>query len=144
MASVFDVAKYILEKQGRMSTWKLQKLCYYAQAWTYTWTEKPLFDEEFEAWANGPVCPCLFREHKGRFMLEKSDLMLGNSEVLTADENESIDTVLDYYGDKEAFWLREQTHSEAPWINARQGIPDGAACNEVITKEDMGNYYGSL
>ena len=82
MASVFDVAKYILEKQGRMSTWKLQKLCYYAQAWTYTWTEKPLFDEEFEAWANGPVCPCLFREHKGRFMLEKSDLMLGNSEVL--------------------------------------------------------------
>ena len=32
MATVFDVAKYILKKQGKMSTWKLQKLCYYAQA----------------------------------------------------------------------------------------------------------------
>ncbi|MGN0800724.1 MAG: Panacea domain-containing protein [Christensenellales bacterium] len=144
MANVFDVAKYILEKQGRMSTWKLQKLCYYAQAWAYTWTEKPLFDEDFEAWANGPVCPRLFREHKGRYMLDEYSLTPGSSNALTDDEKESIDTVLGYYGDKEAFWLREQTHSEDPWINARRGVPDGAACSNIITKEDMGAYYGSL
>ena len=34
MASVFDVAAYILEKKGEMSTLKLQKLVYYAQAWS--------------------------------------------------------------------------------------------------------------
>ena len=28
MANVFDVAKYILEKLGTLSTMKLQKLCY--------------------------------------------------------------------------------------------------------------------
>lgn len=39
VAAVFDVAKYILEKQGRMSTWKLQKLCYYSQAWSLAWTD---------------------------------------------------------------------------------------------------------
>ena len=33
-----DATKYILEKQGEMSTRKLQKLCYYAQAWHFTWT----------------------------------------------------------------------------------------------------------
>ena len=55
MASVFDVAKYILHKSGRLSTWKLQKLCYYAQAWEIAWTETPIFEEDFEAWANGPV-----------------------------------------------------------------------------------------
>lgn len=32
MADVFDVAAYILQRQGRMTTMKLQKLCYYAQA----------------------------------------------------------------------------------------------------------------
>lgn len=32
MANVFDVAAYILEKEGEMTTMKLQKLCYYAQA----------------------------------------------------------------------------------------------------------------
>lgn len=37
MATVFDTAKYILEKRGAMSTMKLQKLCYYAQAWSLVW-----------------------------------------------------------------------------------------------------------
>lgn len=60
MANVFDVAKYILEVKGTMSTMKLQKLCYYAQAWSLVWDDKPLFGEEFEAWANGPVCRELF------------------------------------------------------------------------------------
>ena len=38
MATVFDVAKYILEKKGEMNVWKLHKLCYYSQAWHYTRT----------------------------------------------------------------------------------------------------------
>ena len=46
MANVFDVAKYILEKQGDMSTMKLQKLCYYAQAWSLVWDDRELFPEE--------------------------------------------------------------------------------------------------
>lgn len=33
MASVFDVAAYVLEKMGPMSAMKLQKLVYYSQAW---------------------------------------------------------------------------------------------------------------
>ena len=37
MASVYDVAAYILEKQGAMTTWKLQKLVYYSQAWSLVW-----------------------------------------------------------------------------------------------------------
>lgn len=35
--SVFDVATYILQKRGDMSCMKLQKLCYYAQAWSLVW-----------------------------------------------------------------------------------------------------------
>ena len=45
MANVFDVAKYILEKLGTLSTMKLQKLCYYCQAWSLVWDDTPLFDE---------------------------------------------------------------------------------------------------
>ena len=55
MATVFDAAKFILERKGQMSTMKLQKLCYYAQVWSLVWDDYPLFDEDFEAWANGPV-----------------------------------------------------------------------------------------
>ena len=60
MAKVKDVAQYILEKQGDMTTIKLQKLVYYCQAWALVWTEAPLFEEKIEAWANGPVTPELF------------------------------------------------------------------------------------
>jgi uncharacterized phage-associated protein len=41
MASVHDVAAYILKKLGTMSTMKLQKLCYYGQGWSLAWDEKP-------------------------------------------------------------------------------------------------------
>lgn len=144
MASVFDVAKYILHEKGKMSTWKLQKLCYYSQAWHTAWTETPLFSEDFEAWANGPVCRDLFNEHKGRFMIEECDLRFGNINAINDDEKDSIDSVLESYGDKEPYDLRELTHSEPPWINARGDIPEGAPCENVITIESMAEYYGSL
>lgn len=64
MTNIFDVAKYILEKSGSMSTMKLQKLCYYSQAWSLVWDDKSLFPEDFEAWANCPVCPKLFAKTK--------------------------------------------------------------------------------
>ncbi len=52
--------------------------------------------------------------------------------------------VLDYYGDKESQWLSELTHKEAPWKEARAGVPAGAPCNYIITKESMQQYYGGL
>lgn len=143
MANVFDVAKYILYKKERISMWKLQKLCFYSQAWAIVWTEKPLFEEEFEAWSNGPVCPALFEKHKGKFFVEFSDID-GNIDNLTPNEKETIDIVLNDYGNMTPYDLREQTHQEMPWKNARQGIPEGTSSNVTITKESMGAYYGSL
>jgi len=144
MANVFDVAKYILEQLGEMSTWKLQKLCYYAQAWELAWTGSPLFPEDFQAWRNGPVCRELFDAHKGKFSIKASDLPYGNSDLLTAEQKGDIDIVLRDYGSMQPYELREQTHSEDPWINARGGIPDYANCETVIPQPAMAYYYGSL
>lgn len=144
MANVFDVAKYILHKQGHISTWKLQKLCYYSQAWQLAWTGKSIFPEEFEAWANGPVCPDLFYEHRGMFSIGENDISKGDKSNLDEDEKESIDIILKDYGNMEPYDLRELSHSETPWKNARGNLPEGARCQNVITKESMGEYYGSL
>lgn len=144
MATVFDVAKYILRKKGTMSTWKLQKLCYYSQAWAYTWTERPIFEEHFEAWSNGPVCPDLFHKHQGKFSVNESSINSGSADNLTEDEKESIDIVLNDYGDMEPYDLRELSHMEDPWKNARGDLPDGVPSKTEITLESMGVYYGSL
>ena len=117
MVSIFDVAKYILEIKGEMSTWKLQKLCYYAQAWHYTWTERRLIKEDFEAWRNGPVCPELFAAHKGKFMISAEDLQ-GEPSNMNDDERDSVDVVLKDYGDRPPYELREQSHFEKPWKSA--------------------------
>lgn len=144
MASVFDVAKYILHQSGQMSTWKLQKLCYYSQAWTITWTEKPLFDEDFQAWANGPVCPELFYAHQGKYSVGEFDFRKGSENNLSEDEKDSINVVLCDYGNMEPYELREQTHAEDPWKNARGDLPERAKSQSIISKESMGEYYGSL
>lgn len=144
MASVFDVAKYILEKEGKMSAWKLQKLCYYAQAWSLAWTENPIFEEEFQAWANGPACPDLFRLHQGKFSCSAEDMTKGDPNNLNDDQKETVDIIIRDYGKMDPYELRELTHSEDPWKNARQGIPEGAYCDNPITTDSMGEYYGSL
>lgn len=147
MASIIDVAKYILDKCGSMTTMKLQKLCYYSQAWFLAWNELPMFDEDFEAWANGPVCPGLFRLHRGRFIVSSDEMpQLSGEHSLNENEKETIDKVISYYGDKDAHWLSELTHKELPWKSAREraGAAPGEPCSEIVTKESMMEYYSGL
>lgn len=143
--SVFSVAKYVAEKCAPITTMKLQKLVYYCQAWSLAWDEKPLFDEDFEAWANGPVCSTLFKEHKGKFIIDKDFLEDRNVSMdFTPEQIETMDSVLKTYGDKEPFWLSELTHKERPWKEARGETEPGEPCANVISKESMQEYYGGL
>lgn len=142
MANVFDVAAYILKKKKAVTSMKLQKLVYYSQAWSLVWDERPLFEESIEAWANGPVCPALYSSHKGEFMISCEPE--GDPANLTKDERETVQAVLRDYGDKSAHWLSALTHDEAPWLDARAGIPDGQRGNSKITLGAMSDYYGNI
>lgn len=142
MPSAHDVARYILETKGEMDTWKLQKLVYYSQAWHLVWDDEPLFDERIEAWANGPVVPDLYREHRGKFKM--ASWPEGRVSRLNDSQRESIDVVLKHYGKRSGFALREQTHKEPPWKDARAGLPAGAPSQREIKHGAMTSYYGSL
>lgn len=143
MANVFNVAKYILEKQGEMTTMKLQKLVYYSQAWHVVWEEKPLFENDIQAWINGPVVPDLYERHCGKFIVSSKDISV-SSESLTEIEKENIDKVLAFYGDKSSQWLSDLTHSESPWIEARKELAPNERGKSVITLQSMAEYYESL
>lgn len=142
MASVHDVAAYVLGKLGPMAPTKFQKLVYYCQAWNLAWRGVPLYDARIEAWANGPVVRELYRLHR----LEPGvyDWPKGNPENLSPEDRSTIDAVLDYYGDKSAFWLSELTHREAPWQEAREGIPANARSEREITTDSMKRYYSAV
>lgn len=143
MARVADVAAYILERAGPMSAMKLQKLVYYSQAWSLVWDEQPLFDERVEAWVNGPVVPVLYEQHRGRFQLNPGDIK-GDPSALGDAGRDTVNGILSFYGEKTAQWLSDLSHSEAPWINARQGLTEAERGGNEITHAAMHEYYSGI
>jgi uncharacterized phage-associated protein len=142
MASVHDVAAYILKRTGPITTWKLQKLVYYSQAWSLVWDDRALFSARIEAWANGPVVPQLYRLHRGQFKV--SAWPTGDYRRLSTDERETISAVVKFYGEKPSQWLSDLTHREEPWIKARHGLgPDDQGHTEIPVGH-MADYYGRL
>ena len=59
--TIIDVATYILERTGTVTTMKLQKLAFYSQAQHLAQYGSSLFPEDFEAWRGGPVVPRALR-----------------------------------------------------------------------------------
>jgi uncharacterized phage-associated protein len=125
-----------------MTTWKLQKLVYYSQAWHLVWEDEPLFTEKIEAWANGPVVRALYEHHRGKYTI--ASWPIGKVSDLTASERASIDSVLKFYGSRTGRWLSDLTHQERPWNQARTGLSPGGRSDREITPAMMADYYGSL
>lgn len=142
MASVHDIAAYILKKTGSLTAWKLQKLVYYCQAWSLVWDERPLFSARIEAWANGPVVPQLYRLHRGQFKI--SGWPHGDPSRLNPRERDTVNAVLKFYGNKSSQWLSDLTHREEPWQNARIGLGPTEPSTKEIRLGDMADYYGKL
>jgi uncharacterized phage-associated protein len=52
------------EARERLSPMKLQKLVYYAHGWHLALTDRPLLDEQIQAWSFGPVVRSLYNEFR--------------------------------------------------------------------------------
>ncbi len=145
MTTVFDVAEYILKAVGPMSAMKLQKLVYYAQAWSTVWDDAPLFPNCIEAWANGPVVRDLYEAHRGKFTLSHGVFAgRGDADKLSEVQRDTVDAVIEAYAGKSAQWLSDQTHSEEPWRNARGGLADGERGQAEISLAALSEYFGRL
>ena len=126
-----------------MSAMKLQKLCYYCQAWSLVWDDEPLFHENIEAWINGPVIPALYQKHKGIFKLDKN-FFGDNHSTLTETQKETINTVCETYAKLNAQQLSDLTHNEAPYQIARKNLLPTERGHKIISLADMSEYYSSL
>lgn len=144
MYSAARIAECILNECGSLSTMKLQKLVYYSQAAHLVYEGAPLFNEDIQAWANGPVVPALFRLHRRKFVVERGFLGTATLDELDESAVRSVERVLKVFGDKTGAELSALTHSEKPWVNAREGYAPEARCDVVITPEAIRSYYSDL
>jgi uncharacterized phage-associated protein len=139
-ATIFDLAAAILARTGEITTMRLHKLAFYAQAWHLVWDEELLTNASFFAWGTGPVSPDLHATHPGVFLIRE---VPGNPDVFTADQLESIDVVVDAYGKLKPYDLNAVVKSEAPWREAWAGTKPGER-GRLIEVEQMLSFYSAL
>lgn len=114
-----DVALWILaeaKKQGiSMTHMKLQKLLYYAQAYSIGMTGKPLFHNTIFAWQHGPVVPDVYHSFS-----KFGNSIIQNVKDITAPEpfDSLIAALVRDKGHLSAHELRNITHNEDTWLNA--------------------------
>ena len=144
MVSVFDVARYLLSRIGEMSTMRLEKLAYYCQAWSLAWDGVPLFPEDFEAWANGPVCPQLFQTHADVLSVDKDYYGKCDLSLFSPEQIETMDAVIDGYGNRPGIELSRLTHLENPWKETRGSTPHDVNSHKIIEKDLIQEYYGGI
>ena len=139
-----DVARYFLslsdeEAGDTISNLKLQKLLYYAQGFHLAIFEAPLFAEPIEAWVHGPVVPEIYRAYKD-CGAEAIPAPSGFDPMqLDQPTRELLDEVYDVYGQYSAWKLRNMTHVEAPWVDARK-----QSLNAQIDPAALGSYFKTL
>ena len=133
MANVYDVGQYITELVPTVDTMKLYKLCYFSQGWKLAWTGCRLFQEPLQAWANGPV-PVALRDRSKPG---------GDATNLTDTELHTVESVVDFYGDKDSIELSRLSRGKA-WKEARRNLPDNARSQEILSVTTMREEFTDL
>lgn len=116
--SATDLAAWVLAKSARSLTHlKLQKLCFYSYgaALAFDFADE-IGEVVFEPWEHGPVSRPVWHRFRE----------LGSAEIprpkevptYSAQAEEHLGDVLRIYGRLSAWELREQSHLEAPWVEA--------------------------
>ena len=140
------VAEYFIWKaQGEkkaITNKKLQKLLYYAQAWSLVLNNKKLFNEKIEAWVHGPAVRDVYVEYK-KFGFGPITQNVPNSNVvkMPEDTKKFLDQVWSVYGQRDAAYLEYLSHSEMPWQKAREGLEPHIGSENEISLRDMKEFY---
>lgn len=143
MVYVRDVARWFLSKNS-MTHKKLQKLCYYAQAWYCAlYDGSPLFEDEIQAWIHGPVIPTLYPVYAD---YKWNDIPQADFDKSVFDQKvlDILNSVHFTYNKFNGDQLEMLSHSEDPWIKARGDLEEWEVCTNPIKIEDMVKYYRKL
>ncbi|WP_300486552.1 type II toxin-antitoxin system antitoxin SocA domain-containing protein [Flavobacterium sp.] len=147
-----QIADWIISKVNTnagdtISPLKLQKLLYYCQAWHLAIFKTPLFKEEIQAWAHGPVVPSQYSRFSYILRNDRIDPSGINLEKIVFDNVETeklLNEVFEIYNEHSATYLEALTHSEKPWIDARANLNEWERSNAIITHQTMERFYSDL
>lgn len=149
MSQVLSIAKALVklslsgDESDPLTNLRLQKLLYYAQAWSLVIRETELFSDELEAWRHGPVVPAVYHrlpdDHGANPIPPDA---FATAPDLEGDDAEFVRRVWEGYNPYSALQLSKMTHGELPWRKAWGDRPRDGTGNDPISVLDLEDFFG--
>lgn len=129
------------EGPGRMTHKRLQKLLYFAQAWSMALRDSELYPEDVEAWPNGPVVLEVYEKLKQRPTGEQIDeSAFCDVYALERDEAEFVRHFWDDYKRYSQEDLVAMTHREPAYLKAREASPEDKVRGDLLSMNEVRDY----
>jgi uncharacterized phage-associated protein len=146
VSQVFSLAKELVklslqgDESDPLTHFRLQKLLYYAQAWSLVLRDTELFPEEIRAWKNGPVVEEVCRKlPDGRCAAVVPENAFDSAPDPEPEDAAFLKHFWDAYSGYSASQLYRMTHAEMPWQRAWKDRPTE---NAPIPVEELEEYFG--
>lgn len=127
--SAKQIANWFIDKEP-MTKKKLQILCYYAQAWSYTLHDEPMIDGEFVTSFHGPKC----------YELDDYVFFKDSEKIISPKVNELLESVWFTYGGETENALEALSKTELPYQLAKVS----GKTDSVISPEIMKTYFSKI
>ena len=144
--SAEKIALYIISTGREITNLLLQKLLYYVKAISGLFEEKSIIMEPCEAWKFGPVFPSVYEKYR-EFGKQEIEMNLSKEYVdklLTEEEKQISDYVMNKFGIYSAWFLKDLTHLEEPWIMARKELSEDDASRNLMDEESISCYFTEI
>lgn len=146
----FFISKGLSENK-ELTPMKLVKLAYISHGWHLAINEKPLFDEDVQAWKYGPVIQSLYYSTKNMdkiksLLIESSSRSSSINIPKISEENQSLIKLLakiwDVYKDLDGPKLSTLTHKEGtPWYIVWHEMGGKDKYGAIIPNELIKEHY---
>jgi uncharacterized phage-associated protein len=145
VAKEFVRLSYAGDEPDPLTHLRLQKLLYYAQAWSLVVRQSELFPEDVQAWRDGPVVPVVYHalpDGEGANAIPANHL--ADAPDPTPEDAEFVRRVWQAYNPYSALKLSAMTHEETPWLKAWGNRPRDGSGTVPISVDDLVSASKSL
>jgi len=144
-SKIEQISNYLITHLEEVTPLALEKLLFFSNGVNYALNGTRLITEESQAWAHGPVYPCVYNKYKKYGYKPIDDGIYSTHGCLVSklsdDEIKAIDLVIKTFGLYSPKTLEKISHSQIPWIEKRNGYSEEEAGNDIIDENSVKNFF---
>lgn len=146
-SKIYLISKHIIARMEDITPLALQKILYYIQGFSTYFFDRPIFNDNAEAWVHGPV----YREIYDRFSYYRYNPISKNefesyNEINSLNDKEInlIDSVINNFGVYSGKTLEKMTHTTIPWEEGRKELSEEEYSSNIIDIDTMKDYFTNI